>query len=259
MDPRKISLDPLAVAWRLGAVALSLMAANLALQVYRLRAHVDQLPGLALISLDGEHNLPALFSTLLLLCAAGLLLLVAVLTRLEKAADAGKWWLLAAGFALMGLDEAMALHEKAIDPMRTLLGARRLGPFFFAWVIPAMALVAALGAYFLPFLRRLPRATAIAFALSATIYLGGALGVELVEGWWREGHGHRNLSYHLLVTLEEGLEMIGTIAFIYALLRHIGARFGEVRFGFRGAPASVVPAAQTDAGSAAAWSRPAND
>ena len=97
---------------------------------------------------------------------------------------------------------------------------------------------AALALYFLPFLLRLPRRTAVAFAVAAAIYLGGALGTELVEGWWREGHGHRNLTYHLLVSTEEGLEMLGVICFINALLAYLATYYGEVRVGFSTAPAA---------------------
>jgi hypothetical protein len=190
-----------------------------------------------MMSLDGENNIPALFSTALLCSAALLLLLVAMLARRERSADTSKWMILSAGFALMALDEALALHEHLIEPMRALLGGERLGIFFFAWVIPAILLVGALAVFFLPFLFRLPRPTAIAFVAAGAIYVGGALGVELIEGWWREGHGHRNLVYHALVSTEEGMEMVGVIIFIRALLVHLAAQFGEVRFDFRGAGA----------------------
>lgn len=237
MDVRKISIDPSGVAWRLGLVAALLVATNFSMQAYRLVGQREHVTGLAMMSLDGENNLPALFSTALLCSAALLLLLVAMLGRRERSPDTSKWLILAAGFALMALDEALALHEHLIEPMRGLLGGERLGIFFFAWVIPAIVLVGALAVFFLPFLFRLPRPTAIAFVAAGAIYLGGALGVELVEGWWREGHGHRNLMYHALVSAEEGMEMVGVIVFIRALLAHLAGRFGEVRFDFRGAGA----------------------
>ncbi|WP_157489307.1 hypothetical protein [Lysobacter sp. Root916] len=235
MDASKIPLTPSAIAWPLAAATALLVAANLGLQAYRLIAHQEHVVGLAMLSMDGENNLPALFSTLLLCGAALILTLIAVLERRHQGADVSKWALLAAGFALMSLDEALSFHERAIAPLRALLGGQHLGIFFFAWVIPGIALVCVLGAYFLRFLLRLPRRTAIAFVISAAIYLGGALGVELVEGWWREAHGHRNLVYHALVSLEEGMEMAGVIAFIHALLSYISQRYGEVRFVFAGA------------------------
>lgn len=244
MDTRKLSLDPTAIAWRLAWVVALMVAANLGLQAYRLATHQDQVSGLALVAMDGEQNLPALFSTGLLFCASALLALIAVLCRRDRAFDVSKWAMLAAGFLMMALDEALSFHERLIEPMRALLGRQQLGIFFFAWVIPGIALVAALGAFFLPFVLRLPRRTAIAFVVAAAIYLGGALGVELVEGWWREGHGHRNLLYHVFSSLEEGMEMSGIIVFIHALLRHIAWRFGEVRFAFVGVPLSVAAEAE---------------
>lgn len=241
MDTKKISLAPSALAWRLALVALLLMAGNIGLQLLRLHWHYEYFSGLALarvlVDLDGENNLPALFSTALLLSASVLLALIARLERHDGAPDATKWTLLAIGFLLMGMDEALALHEHLIAPLRALLGGRQLGIFYFAWVIPGIVLVAALGAFFLPFLSRLPRSTAVAFVLAAAIYLGGALGVELVEGWWREGHGHRNAVYHLLVSLEEGMEMLGTVFFIHALLLYLAGHHGEVRLRFDAADA----------------------
>jgi hypothetical protein len=221
-------------------VAALLVALNLGLQLFRLLAHQEHVPGLAMLTLDGEHNIPALFSTGLLIGASLLLALIAWLARTQRSGDVSKWVILALGFAAMGVDESMSFHERLIEPMRALMGGRDLGIFFFAWVVPAIAMAVALGAFFLPFLLRLPRASAIAFVVAAAVYLGGALGVELVEGWWREGHGHRNAMYHALVSLEEGMEMAGVILFIRALLAHIARCFGALQFDFdgTGAPAT---------------------
>ena len=234
MDLNKISLNPSAIAWRLATVTAVLVAINIVMQGYRLFEHQEHVRFLPMVSLDLEHNLPSLFSTALLLSASALLALVALIEGTRESRDRSRWVILAAGFLLMAVDETMSLHEKAIEPLRNLLGGQHhhLGIFYFAWVIPGIALVAVLGAFFLPFLLRLPRSSAIAFVISAAIYLGGALGVELVEGWWREVHGHRNLTYHLLVSLEESMEMIGVIAFIHSLMLHIARSYGDVRIGF---------------------------
>lgn len=240
MDMTKISLNPAALAWRLSLIAALLVAAHVGLQMIRLLAHYDQHVWLGnLIDLDRERNIPALFSVTLLLAASLLLTLVAVVERRRRTLDASKWVLLAAGFLLMALDESASIHEGLIRPMRHLLGGQQLGIFYFAWVLPGIALVAALGAFFLPFLLRLPGRSKLAFAVSAAIYLGGALGVELIEGWYREGHGSANMPYHLLVSLEEGMEMAGIIMFIHALLAHISTMYGEVRLRFDGVGATA--------------------
>jgi hypothetical protein len=249
MDIKKVSLDPSAITWRLSLMAALLVATNIGMQAYRLFAHQEHVRFMPLISLDGEHNLPSLFSTILLLSASALLTLVALLESERKGPDRWKWGILATGFLLMGLDETLSLHERMIEPLRNLLGGQHhhLGIFYFAWVVPGIALVAVLGVFFLPFLFRLPRRTAIAFVISGAIYVGGALGVELVEGWWREGHGHRNLTYHLLVSLEEGMEMVGVIAFIHALMVYIARYYGEVRIGFDAVGARALDAAEPPA------------
>jgi hypothetical protein len=242
MDSKKISLDPSAIAWRLAMVAMLFVAIDMAMQAFRILAHQEHVFGLAMMSLDGEFNLPSLFSTVLLLCASLLLTLIALIENNDRTPDTSKWVILAMGFLAMGVDETLSIHERLIAPMRNLLGGHHLGIFYFAWVVPGVALVVALGAFFLPFLFRLPRKAAIAFVISAAVYLGGALGVEIIEGWWREGHGHRNLIYQALVGLEEGMEMIGVILFIHALLDYIASHYKEVRFGFNGAAATVPEA-----------------
>ncbi len=236
----KVSIDPWAITWLLTLAAALLVVVSFGMQLYRLAIHREYVFGLAMMSLDREHNIPAHFSTILLLIAAALLALIATLERKRREFDAPKWAILAAGFVFMSLDEAVSLHEHLIDPMRHLLGGEHLGLLYFAWVIPGIALVAVLGMFFLPFMLRLPRRTAIAFALSAAIYLGGALGVELFEGAWKEAYGHRNVVYHAFVTLEEAMEMAGVIFFINALMRHVAGRYGEVGLNFDGVRAAAV-------------------
>lgn len=232
MDTPKIQLDPTSVCRRLATFALVLVAINIALQTYRVVMHQESIPGLPMLSLDKENNVPALYSTLLLFAASAILTLVALLERARRGADALKWAILAAGFVLMAVDESLSIHERLIDPLRALiggaLGVDRLGIFYFAWVIPGIALVVALAMYFLPFVRRLPGRFGLMLLVSGAVYLGGAIGVELVEGWWREGHGHRNVVYHALVSLEEGMEMFGVILLIHTLLDYIGTHVGRV-------------------------------
>lgn len=232
MDTPKILMNPAAICRRLALVTMALVAINMALQTYRVVMHQESIVGLPMLSLDKENNVPALFSTMLLFAASMVLAFIALLERTRRGPDAAKWAILAVGFLLMGVDESLSLHERMIDPLRRLLGdafgVDRLGIFYFAWVIPAIVLVIALGIYFLPFLRRLPIRIGVMLIASAAVYLGGAIGVELVEGWWREGHGHRNVVYHALVSLEEGMEMVGVILLIHTLLGFLATRYGEV-------------------------------
>jgi hypothetical protein len=142
-----------------------------------------------LFNVDAEQNVPTVFSVLLLFVAALLLALVAVLKRDRKEPDASRWMVLSAGFLYMSVDEGATVHELLINPVRALLGGGRFGPFYFAWVIPGIAVVAALGVFFVRFVRRLPAPTRSRFVLAGVLFLAGALGFEMIGGYWAEANG----------------------------------------------------------------------
>ena len=109
-------------------------------------------------------------------------------------------------------------------------GARSYGVLYDAWVIAGMAIVVVLGLYFRKFLRDLPTAARRAFLIAAALYLGGALGVELVAGRHVEQHGRDNWIYVVLVAIEETLEMLGVVVFIRALLKYCADTCRRVMF-----------------------------
>jgi len=113
-----------------------------------------------------------------------------------------------------------------------MLGDGDLGIFYFAWVIPGIALVLVLGLFFLRFLLSLPATTRRRFLIAATLYLGGALGVELIGGQYAELHGFESFTYSMIATVEESLEMAGLILFIRALLKYCAESYKEVGFRF---------------------------
>jgi len=171
--------------------------------------------------LDKERNIPTLFSTLLLLSAAALLFHIRHHERMQRSRDAAKWTVLAIGFLYIAIDEFGHIHELLIRPGQELLGDRSLGLFYYTWVIPAIAILLVLAVYFLGFLLRLPARTRMAFIIGGTLFVGGSIGFEMLEGRHDELHGERNLTYMAYVTIEEALEMTGVIVFINALLHYI--------------------------------------
>lgn len=231
MEINRLTVRPGSVARVLVGVAALLVGLSLAGQLFRYATGHDRVFGLLRIfNLDLESNVPALFSVVLLLLAAFLLMIIALLEKKRAASDVLPWAVLSAGFGLMAVDESVSIHETLIAPVREWLGGQDLGIFYFAWVLPAIALVFVLGVYFLPFLFRLPARTRYAFVAAATVYLGGAIGVELFEGRFREAQGNQNMAYNLIVSIEEGLEMAGVIVFIYALLSYLAEYHGELHF-----------------------------
>ena len=90
-----------------------------------------------------------------------------------------------------------------------------------------------LALFFSNFLFKLPKTTSVSFIIAGIIYLTGLLGIEMVGGYYHELHGKENLTYSLISTLEESLEMLGLILFIRALLDYLSAHFSEITIIFQ--------------------------
>ncbi|MFA5516446.1 MAG: hypothetical protein WDA20_09175 [Desulfuromonadales bacterium] len=217
--------SPIAVAGVLLAIALLLVFASVAGQLTKYWLGHDHVYGLVpLFYLDAERNIPTLFSVLLLLLSAILLFVVTTAKKQERDPDVSKWTILTCGFLLMAADEAFSFHEKLTSPVQRLLGDGPLGVFYFAWVIPGSIVVVVLSIFFLRFLLRLPATTRWTFIVAGILYSGGVFGLELLGGRYMELHGNQNLTYSMIATVEESLEMAGVIVFIYALLNYVHAQ-----------------------------------
>ena len=57
--------------------------------------------------------------------------------------------------------------------------------------------------------------------MAGAIYIGGAIGMEMLGGYFVEVYGQKSFVYFLISTIEEFLEMFGIAVFIYALLSYI--------------------------------------
>ena len=225
-----ITLSPLKITRALGVTALLLVLASITGQLTKYVWGHDVVYGLIrLFYVDYENNIPSYFSASLLLLVALLLALITALKQAAHAAYGFQWALLSFTFLSMAIDEAASLHELLIVPMRGLLGQQARGIFFFAWVIPGIAVAMIFGLSYLKFLLHLPTKTRWRFVIAATLYLGGALGMELIGGRYAASHGMENLAYSMTATVEESLEMAGVIVFIYALLNYIADNYQEIR------------------------------
>lgn len=221
-DIDRTHLSPSLVARVLAAVALLLILISFGLHLTALLTEhtlLDQL--LPVFSANAEKNVPAYFSTFLLLFAAVLLAIIAVRERVQSGAPALYWAALSFGFLLMTIDEALSYHERLVGPFRELLGDSLPSAFYYAWVVPGIALVLVLVLFFARFLMRLPANTRRAFLLAGALYIGGAIGMEMVGGYYVASGGAQDLTYYLITTAEEALEMAGAIVFIWALLTYI--------------------------------------
>ena len=181
-------------------------------------------------TVDSEGSVPAWYSSILLLAAAALLAVTAMVAFRSRDHWWKHWSALAGLFCLLSLDEAASFHESLILPLQTHFGAR--GIFFFAWVIPGMFFVGAVGLAFLKFVLNLDHRTRNRFIASGGLFVGGALGMELVGGAFIDALGEEHILYILAAAIEETCEMLGVTLFIVAILKHLESRVGEFRLQF---------------------------
>jgi hypothetical protein len=220
---------------RILLVALALVSsAGLAVEALKslgqLRAKSALLP---MFSLSYEQNIPTWYSSALLFACSLLLALRALGSVRSQAGYVRHWWLLAAGFLYISLDETASIHEGASQFFD--LG----GVLFFGWVIPAGIIVLALGVAYLRFLTHLPRRTRVQFIVAGAIYVSGALLVELPLGSWTERHGSDNFGYAAIDWVEETMELLGVTLFLLSLLESLGEQ--RCRIGFAPAPPEPRP------------------
>jgi hypothetical protein len=171
---------------------------------------------------DDEANIATWFSsTVMLGCAA-------FLAYIGHRAPSGwwrrRWWALAVILLVMSIDETAQLHEMSIECMRGIFGS--YGPLHFAWVVPGAAFAATVAIVFFRFLKRLPNPTRWLFVLAGLTYVSGALGMEMIDGWYAGKHGVANLGYAYLTVIEEGLENAGLILFTYSLCSYVHRGMG---------------------------------
>jgi hypothetical protein len=186
-----------------------------------------------LFDMDVESSVPSIFSVLLLFCSFLLLLIISLLKMKERGTHLAGWFILALGFLTMTFDEGASIHEKLMRPINQLLMYEDIpSVFYFTWVIPAILLIALLALVYIKFIIDLPGKTRWSFLLSAAIYLGGAVGAELVSGYYAGKFGTDNLGFNLMAAGEEIMEMSGLILFMWALLTYISEQYGEIQLAF---------------------------
>lgn len=222
LNPRRIA------AILLGIVAVLIAASSAGQLIFYYAGHDHAFGFVPRFSLVQEANVPTWYSSTTLLVCAVLLGVVARVERKPGSRFTLHWKVLALLFLYLSVDEAAELHEVLIEPLRGTLNAG--GLFHFAWVVPAIVLLAVLGLAYARFLVHLPASTRRLFVVAASTFVGGAVGAEMVGWAWVESRGFHNLGSVLIWTVEESLEMLGIVVFVYALLHHLQLRGAAITF-----------------------------
>ena len=173
----------------------------------------------AVFSVSNEGKLPTFYSGLTLLVAALLLAATAAHEHRSGGRFVRHWFGLSLIFVFMAADEMLEIHELSMVPVRRAFGITG-GPLFFAWVIPAAVFLMLLAITYARFLIALPRPSMRAFLIAGVVYVGGALGMELVGSAYFTSHSN-DVIYGVIATVEEMGEMAGMALFILALLDHL--------------------------------------
>lgn len=190
--------------------------------------------------LDGENTAIVWYSSLLILVNAAVLAVISILAAKRNHKMVFQWRLLAFVFVFLSLDETASFHESAAAPVKEALGLS--GYFEFGWIVPAIMLVAVFVIYYTPFLFSLPRHIAVRFLFAGGVFVGGAVGLEMVGGNIVDATGSRTGVYLVASTIEETFEIIGMTLFLAALLRYLKEMFGEWTIGVTEPQASMPPA-----------------
>jgi hypothetical protein len=173
-------------------------------------------------NLDGEGNFMTWFKSVLMLLSAT----VAGLLALGRRVFVRYWWALCVVFALISMDEVVGIHETSTDLVRNALHVG--GLLYYAWIVPACAFVLVFTLAMLRFFRQLEPTLRLGLLVGAGVYVVGALGIESLGGY-AMNVGSSPLLIYVLVTCEEGLQMIGSILILRTLLE-FASRVAIVRF-----------------------------
>ncbi len=181
-------------------------------------------------NMNRDLSVPTFFAAVLLLACAGMLALNALAAHWIGDRFTVAWAGLALLFTYFAVDEAAALHELTIDPLRDAFGIGA-GWFYFAWVIPGAAAVLTLALVYRPFIRALPAPTRRGLIAGALILASGALGVETVGGWYRSTQGD-DFTYALIAAVEEVLEMEGAAVLLTTFIAHFARTHTDLHLRF---------------------------
>lgn len=181
-----------------------------------------------LFDFDTEGNIPALYSTISLGFCSLLLAIIASFEQSVNSQYAKFWQGLSFIFLFLAVDEACSIHEELIPILRTAFNTK--GLLFFPWVIPAVILLIIFLVVFRGFIINLPPKIRHLFLVAGSIYVGGAIGMELIGGYFADVYGFNTKAYWLASTTEELLEMFGIVVFIYGLLSYIKSNLTEFHF-----------------------------
>ena len=174
--------------------------------------------------LDGEGNLPVWYSSFALLLCSALLATIASATKTNKARYVFHWRVLSVIFLALSIDETAMIHEGTVKLIDTvLLPKLHIQESYLydthATLAVTFALIFVLA--YARFLLHLPIRTLRLFIIAGTVYFLGAVVLELINDDRVTALWPTIITWSVIMSLEEVLEMLGIVVFIYALMSYL--------------------------------------
>ena len=223
----KLHLSPRRVTFVLIAIVAGLLVGGVLTQYIKLfYGHDVQLGLVRLLALDGEDNLPCWYSSVQLLLSSVALAVIGLSRKQEKNPYGWHWLTLSVLFLCLAIDEASSIHEMAAPPIERWFQAGHLNSVSWLvgtpWLLAGIPFTISVFLVFVRFLWHLPRATMALFLIGGGLYVSGAVGIEDLAGHYLVNPGaDETFTYQIMVTIEEGLEMVGIVVFLYGLMAYM--------------------------------------
>ena len=168
-----------------------------------------------MFDLDMERNIPTLFSSLLLALGSLLFYLLSLIDNDKK--EKNYWRGLSLVFIFLSFDESAKIHEQIGDYVEKYVHLD--GYFYYPWVLVYGFGIILLAMIYMKFFWSMPRKVFWSFMAAATLYLTGAIVFDMIGGNEASQHGTTTILYSIYYTIEESLEMLGSIYLISILLK----------------------------------------
>ncbi len=130
------------------------------------------------------------------------------------------WFVLAGGALLLSLDEIIMIHESTGHSIAPFVDGAS-GVWASKWVIVGVPAVAASLLALLPFVRSLPRRTAVGLVASGVVFVTGAVGCEMLFSAAVTEWAWPDWLILTLIVAEETLEMLGVAMAIAVIAAYL--------------------------------------
>jgi len=170
---------------------------------------------------NNERNFPTYYATFQLLLSGYLLWWISKKKIIEKNFYRFHWRGLSIIFYILALDEGVRIHDRINSGIAG------------GWIKTYLIIICVIGVFYLFFVKSLPAKIRNLMVLSGLVYVGGALGMEVVGVMLKNnGMGYHHMAYRAAITIEESIEFIGLILFIGCLLKYIKLKYKSLEDSF---------------------------